>query len=158
MTIPAAGGFPAGLFVPENYDVSGPPGILAYAYDYRTRDIISLERGVHPIDDQVIIAISAYRFSGAALEKIGARWFDIDKLDERAGRLVEGQARLALKTLVDNADIRIEKLEVEIDTGAQQANLRLQWKNLRSVSRLRIRTFTRSVNVRRPEAIRPPIS
>jgi hypothetical protein len=148
--IPPISVSPLGLFVPAPpvAPLAPPPGILADLIDYGqfdpskdperpTFEYLSLRRGMHPIDEQVCIALTRVRASGAAVQNEGGRFLDIEKLDDRAKSRIVSEARIALKRLVTNRDIEIVSLSAEIDDDL--ATLLVQYKNLRAKDRSTVR-------------------
>lgn len=148
--IPPISVSPLGLFVPAGAvpPLAPPPGILADLIDYGqfdpekdpkrpTFEYLSLKRGMHPIDEQVCIALTRVRASGAAVQNEGGRFLDVDKLDDRAKSRIVSEARIALKRLVSNRDIEVVTMSVDIVDDL--ATLFLQYKNLRAKDRSTIR-------------------
>jgi len=149
--IPPFGVSPFGAFLPGQIPAkpTPPPGILAERIDYgnpdpsrdpraATFEVLSLTRGMHPIDEQVCIAISRVQGSGSAVDAEGHTFFDVSKLTADAPALLMSKARNALKRLVNNADIEV--LSLSIETIEDQANIALAYRNLRSTDK-RVRGF-----------------
>lgn len=152
LVIPPLGVSPLGLFTPaELASFGGPPALLADLVDYgetdeklpprqATFEVMSLTRGLHPIDEQVLIAWTRVRNSGAAVQNDGNRFVDVRKLDQSAPSLLEAEARTAVARLVANRDI--ELLKVKITIAGDQANFEGQYRNLRATDRNRVRSTT----------------
>lgn len=133
LVIPPLGVSPLGQFAPIVYVATPapPPGVLADAIDYATFEYSSLVDGLHPIDEQVLIALTRLRASGAVVLSTGARFIDVPKLDDSASKALDSEARIALKLLVDQQDIRIVRIAVDIVDDA--ATVTVVWQNLRAL-------------------------
>lgn len=153
LVIPPFGVSPLGLFdaaLPVA-PPTPPPGFLADLVDYGPSpseplrkpsfEIRSLTKGMHPVDEQVCIALSRVKGSGAAVQSEGSDFLSVGKLDAGAPTVLVSEARLALKRLDANGDIEIVRLAVDVvdDTAA----LALVYRNLRSPDRSRVRTLKR---------------
>lgn len=133
VVIPAAGLSPAGLFVSQAFaDPTKPPGILAYAIDPTTGEYLSISRGMHPIDQQVIIALKVKRRSGAAVMNDGQRFSDIKKVDDTAQARIDSETRTALARLLKNGDIEIISLVPVADQDTDTGTMSLRYRNLRA--------------------------
>jgi hypothetical protein len=142
MAIPPAGLSPAGFFVPLTFAApSEPPGILADAVDPETREYLSIVRGIDPIDEQVLIALTLKRGSGAAVTDEGQDFASIRKMDESTATLIDTETRRALSRLVTQADIRIRKITPLADANDDWAEVVVEYENLRApLNRRRVRT------------------
>ena len=130
--IPPAGVTPAGAFVPQTYDdPSLPPGILADAIDPQTGEYLSILKGFDPIDAQVLDAMKIKRGSGAAVRNDGQRFADIENVDDSTSALVDAEARRALSRLVENSDIKIQRVDPVADPNDDYANVAVEYRNLR---------------------------
>jgi hypothetical protein len=133
MAIPPAGLAPAGLFIPQTFATpTDPPAILADAVDPETGEYLSISRGMHPIDQQVLIALVVQRNSGAALTDDGQEFGKIRKLDDTAARLIDGEARRALARLVEQKDIRIRAVYPNASPDNDWAEVGVEYENLRA--------------------------
>ena len=101
-----------------------------------------------PIDAAVVEALWRIRASGAAVQDTGARFLDISKIDDRAKRALEGEARSALRRLVRRNDITLKKVSVE--TGPDWAEVTVDYINNRTA----LQKKERQAKVRVPEAIK----
>jgi hypothetical protein len=133
MPIPPAGLAPAGFFVPQKFtDPSAPPAILADAIDPETGEYLSISRGCDPIDQQVLIAMTAERGSGSALENDGQKFGGIRKITETTEALIDGEARRALARLVDARDIRVRRVYANAQPDNDWGEVSVDYENLRA--------------------------
>jgi len=150
LVVPPLGLSSLGLFHPTPYvfRATPPAGILADAIDYGNTDPLqppaaatfeytSLTRGLHPIDEQVLVALSRIRASGAAVQNDGARFLDVGKLDEGAKTILGSEARTALRRLVTNGDIALVSIKVFIVDDSAEVDV--AYRNLRALDRQRVR-------------------
>jgi hypothetical protein len=143
---------PLATFTPTVYGfaASPPPGVLADAIDYSTREFSSLTKGIHPIDEQVLIAITRIRNTGVAVQNVGARFVDIEKIEEGSSPRLESEARIALKRLLERQDISLESVTAAVAGGESDAMVvTVAWHNLRATDQRKRRSFPVKVpNVR----------
>lgn len=133
VVIEPAGVSPAGLFVAQTFaDPSLPPGILCPARDPKTKEYLSISRGMDPIDDQVITAMTVRRASGVAVLDDGNEFSTIESVTEAAPQLIDSVARRALARLVTNGDIAIRTCEGVADPDDDFGELHLRFANLRA--------------------------
>jgi hypothetical protein len=142
VVIPPFGVHPIGHFVPGDPTRRlGPAGILADKIDPNTNDFLSIVVGDDPIDAQVSVAFRTERRSGAAVMDTGQRFLDIRKLTDDADELIMGEAREALRLLLQREDIELESAAVvrgaDAGTGADWAELTVAYINRRSQDRTR---------------------
>lgn len=150
LVIPPFGVSPFGLFdsTPATIDRTPPPGILADSIDYGNRDpskdpsaatfeFTSIFRGMHPVDEQVCVALSRIRNSGAAVQNDGADFLAIGKLGTGAKSLLESEARTALRRLVLNGDVEIISVVATIIDDS--AWVEASYRNLRAPNRKVVR-------------------
>lgn len=131
--IPPAGLTPAGFFVPQTFaDPKKPPGVIAPAIDPKTHEFLSIDKGMDPIDSQVLIALTRKRGSGAAVAEHGQSFDEIRKIDDTTAALLESKTRTALKRLTDRGDIVISRLTPEANQDGDTANLTVEFQNLRA--------------------------
>jgi hypothetical protein len=122
-----------------------PPAVIAAdAIDPKTLDYASIFRSEDVIDQQVRIAMQVVRRSGAAVFAVGQRFKDIKKLTESVEVDIAAETRTALALLVRRNDIAIIKIEVEVDSDHQQANLAVTYENKRRL-RDKIQIYTTKV-------------
>ncbi|HEX4334688.1 MAG TPA: hypothetical protein VH062_02175 [Polyangiaceae bacterium] len=140
LVIPPIGVSPLGQFVPATTDTvpTAPPGVLADLVDLRTLEVLSLFQGLHPIDEQVLTALTTVRKSGACVAEVGARFVDVRKLDQGATRRLESEARIALKRLIDRRDIKL--IGVDVASDDDWAEVTVRWTNLRASDSARERS------------------
>lgn len=140
LVIPPIGVSPLGQFSPAPTDTlpAPPPGVLADQVDLRTLDVTSLFHGLHPIDEQVLTALTTVRNSGACVAEVGARFVDVQKLDADAAKRIESEARIALKRLIARKDIAL--VGIEVLSEDDWAEVTVKWKNLRAVDSKRVRS------------------
>jgi len=151
--IPPAGAYGAGFFVPQTFvDPVGPPAILTPAVDYRTAEYVSLTRGVDPIDDQVQIALTRVRLSGASVTNDGQRFLDTGKLDAQAERSLESEAKRALRRLTSNGDITVTRIDASLFPADQAAEIQVDYVNLRAKDKNEPRKALVRLTSGRPEA------
>lgn len=111
--IPPAGVSLAGFFVPVLYEDPGaPPGILADAIDPVTGDYLSIERGFDPTDAAVLTALTVQRGSGSAVETVGQRYQDLERVDDTAAQFLASETERALKRLVDSRQIIVDSTQL----------------------------------------------
>ena len=133
VVIPPSGLSPAGLFVPETYPAQGrAPGILADAIDPATGDYASIRLGMHPIDQQVIAALSIVRRSGAAVHDDGHELNEIKVVDDAVNQRIDSAVRRALKRLADAKDIRIDSLQPVTSQDSSAGYALVRYVNLRA--------------------------
>lgn len=156
LVIPPYGISPLGLFTVEELEFIsiGPPGVLADLIDYGetdqakpgrrpTFDILSLTVGLHPIDEQVLTAMTLVKNSGAAALNDGAEFNTVRKLTSTAGSLLVSIGTNALKRLIDAGDIDLISMKPEVDGDAAQ--LTTTFRNLRASDSQRARTLKTSI-------------
>jgi hypothetical protein len=132
VVIPPAGVSPAGFFVAQTFADPGlPPGILADAIDPATGEFMSIRMGMHPVDAQVLLAVTVKRKSGASVMDDGQDFDSIRKIDDQALSLIEAKTRLILKRLIDNRDIEIVSLTPVVDPTTASGYTSFQYRNLR---------------------------
>lgn len=142
---------PLGLFTPEELEAieASPPGVLADFIDYGeldqakagrtpTFEFLSLTVGIHPIDEQVLTALTLAAKSGAAVLNDGNDFASVRKLGSGADKELEAIAKNALKRLIANGDVEIVSLKVIVDGDA--AEIALGYRNLRATDSRRVRT------------------
>ncbi len=133
MTISPAGVSPAGFFVPQTYaDPTAPPGILADAVDPQTGEYLSISRGMDPIDQQVLIALTVGRGSGVAVQDEGHEFGSVRKTTETARTILDATARRALDRLVRAGDIRIREIVAEADPSGDSGGVTVEYENQRT--------------------------
>ncbi len=91
------------------------PVIMADGVSEKSKDFASMVYGADPIDEQVWLALNVLRQSGAAVTTVGQRFQDIRKMTSNVAILIEQEARTALRLLVQNGDIKIERIAVTKD-------------------------------------------
>ncbi len=110
-----------------------PTVVAAEWFDPKTRDVKTFLRGNDVIDDQVQVAMTAVRGSGAALGTSGQNFRAILKLGTNVERQLETEARTTLATLVDRGDISIDAIGVVVDSPNTWAEVTIDYINLRAV-------------------------
>lgn len=149
IVIPPAGVFPLGFFdETRRYELPKPPVVRADQIDASTQEFTSMVKDQDPIDAAVVESLWRVRQSGAAVFETGARFLDVDKIDDRAARRLESEARFALRRLVRRGDIRIKNVTVE--TGEDWAEVTVDYINNRTA----LQKKERQAKVRVPEAIK----
>lgn len=125
---------PAGIssfFLAENFvDPGAPKGILADPIDPRTGELLSIERGFDPTDAAVLAALAIKRKTGAAVMETGQRYQDVTHLGDSARSALRQETELALKHLVDSAQIRLERDVPVLDEENQLAEVPVYWRNI----------------------------
>lgn len=124
---------PIGFFVAAPGELGPPSPMLADNIDPNTKDYASLFVGMNSIESQVIMAMTTIKGSGASVQSIGT-----DPPPRKMGtgytNTMIADARAALSRLVTNRDIRLIKVDFDIDDPTNQsAQLRVVWRNLRSI-------------------------
>jgi hypothetical protein len=138
MAIPPAGLTPAGFFVPQTFaDPSSPPGILADAIDPETGEYLSISRGIDPIDEQVLVALTLRRRSGAACMDDGNDFAGVRKVDDSARTVIDAEARRALARLATAGDIKVRKVYAVADPDTDWGEVAVEYENTRAVSNRR---------------------
>jgi hypothetical protein len=132
----------------RKYELDDPPVIRAERVDPMTQEWTSLLMDRDPTDAAVIEALWRVRKSGAAVVNVGARFLDVEKLDDQAPARFAGEARVALRRLVDRGDITIKSITV--DTGSDWGEVTVDYVNNRTALQKKDRT----VKMRAPEAIK----
>jgi len=131
--IPPAGLTPAGAFVAQTFDdPRRPPGILADAIDYRTGEYMSILKGMDPIDEQVLIALTRKRASGIAVMEDGQLFHEIEKVDDSTATRLAGEVQRACRRLVDNRDIRLKNVQPVVDQNNDYADVVVEFVNQRA--------------------------
>lgn len=149
IVVPPAGVFPLGFFdETRRYELPKPPVVRADQIDASTQEFTSMVKDQDPIDAAVVESLWRVRQSGAAVFETGARFLDVDKIDDRAARRLESEARFALRRLVRRGDIRIKNVTVE--TGEDWAEVTVDYINNRTA----LQKKERQAKVRVPEAIK----
>lgn len=147
--IPPIGVFPLGQFDEVRlYELPKAPVIRADAIDPVTQDWVSLIKDQDPIDAAVVEALWRVRGSGAAVFDTGARFLDVEKLDDQAPSRFESEARFALRRLTQRGDITIKAITV--DTGPDWAEVTVDYMNNRTALAKKLRR----AKVRMPEAVK----
>ncbi len=129
--IPPAGTTPLGTtdLVPYR-PLPPPPVIRADKLVYRDQAFASMTKDTDPVDAAVIEALWRVRGSGAAVQDTGARFLDIEKLDDRAKTVIANEARTALRRIIRRGDITLTK--VVVDTGPDWAEVAVHYINNRA--------------------------
>jgi len=149
IVVPPAGVFPLGFFnETRRYQLPQAPVVRADAISPSSQEWTSMVKDQDPIDAAVVEALWRIRASGAAVQDTGARFLDISKIDDRAKRALEGEARSALRRLVRRNDITLKKVSVE--TGPDWAEVTVDYINNRTA----LQKKERQAKVRVPEAIK----
>jgi hypothetical protein len=131
--IPPAGLTPAGAFVPQTFDdPKRPPGILADAIDYRTGEYMSILKGMDPIDEQVLIALTRKRGSGIAVMNDGQSFHEIEKVDDSTANRLAGEVARACGRLVESRDIRLKTVQPVVDQNNDYADVVVEFVNQRA--------------------------
>jgi hypothetical protein len=145
--VPPAGVTPLGAFT-GTFDGPLPPApaIRADKLDQETSTYQSMVLDRDPVDAAVVEALWRVRGSGAAVADTGTRFLDIKKLDSQAARLIESEARNALKRMVVAGYITITKVDVTV--GNDWAEVAVSYLNNRA-SRDKMRVVRRRV----PESV-----
>lgn len=125
-----------------------PPVIRADKIDARTQEFEKLTEDRDPVDAAVIEMLWRVRGTGAVVRTKGARFLDVDKLNDRAANRLKSEAQEALAPLVKRRDITILTITVEIDRADTSADLTVAYLNNRRTSNKR-----QEVRRRVPEAI-----
>jgi hypothetical protein len=114
-------------------DVSrgSPSPLLADAWDPSTRDYSSLSAGFDVVDAAVITALCTVRGSGASVMEVGLGEIPA-KITSAVENEIESGVRLALQALSRAGDVRVRRVDVAVDQGAQQVTVRLDYANLRA--------------------------
>jgi hypothetical protein len=149
IVVPPAGVTPLGAFT-GTFDgpLPPPPVIRADCIEPKEQRFTSVIKGDDPIDAAVVEALWRVRGSGGAVMDKGTRFLDIGKLTEQATRLIESEARNALKRMVVAGYITIKSVVVTL--GDDWAEVDVSYLNNRAArDQLRVR----EVRVRLPEAV-----
>lgn len=126
--IPPAGVSLAGFFMPVLYEDPGaPPGILADAIDPVTGDYLSIERGFDPTDAAVLTALTVQRGSGSAVETVGQRYQDLERVDDTAAQFLAAETERALKRLVDSRQVIVDSAAL---LGDDWAEVHVSYRNV----------------------------
>ena len=126
---PHAGITPASAFTENAHaDPAAPPAILADAIDPATRDFLSLERGLDPVDAAMVFTFGVRRGSGAAVQGVGHRLPTARHADPEAVTLLQSLAREAAKHLTDAGVVRLGAVGVTIENDA--ATVSVNFENL----------------------------
>jgi len=126
--IPPAGVSLAGFFAPVLYEDPGaPPGILADAIDPVTGDYLSIERGFDPTDAAVLTALTVQRGSGSAVETVGQRYQDLERVDDTASQFLAAETERALKRLVDSRQVVVDSTQL---LGNDWAEVHVSYRNI----------------------------
>lgn len=144
---------PLGLFTPNELALLpfSPPAVLAEVVDYGETDpaqpgrrptfeVLSLTRGMHPIDEQVLIVLTRVRNSGAAVQNDGNDFGTVKKNGSSTPSLLQSLAKNGLKRLVDNGDIRVES--VTVTQSGDGAELTANYQNLRAKDSKKVRSLS----------------
>lgn len=138
MAIPPAGLTPAGFFVPQLFsEPTEPPGILADAIDPETGEYLSISRGIDPVDEQVLVALTLRRRSGAAVMDDGHEFDQIRKVDDSARTVIDAETRRALSRLAGNGDIKLRKVYAVAEPGNDWGEVSVEYENTRVQSNRR---------------------
>lgn len=107
-----------------------PPVIRADKLEYRGQRFASMVKDRDPVDAAVVEALWRVRGSGAAVQFTGARFLDIEKLDDRAQVVIANEARTALRRIIRRGDITIRNITVEV--GSDWAEVAVFYFNNRA--------------------------
>ena len=126
-----------GQLIGPDVDASQDPSpLLADNVDPATRDFADLFVGMDPVDAQVLVALTTIRGSGAAVENDGVPAAP-RKMTDALARELEGDARLALRRLVEFGDVQIISAAPDVvDDSVQFAQMRVSYHNLRTGRRV----------------------
>ena len=129
--IPPAGTSELGTIdLAPNQQLPKPPVIRADQLNYRGQRFTSVFNDRDPVDAAVIECLWRGRGSGAAVQNTSARYFYVTKLGDDAATLIENEARLALKRLIQSGVITVTS--VEVMTGADWAEVAVNYLNNRT--------------------------
>lgn len=136
-----------GLEEPTPYVPLEPPApMLAEPYSHKApRDLESVFEPADVIDQQVQLALSVVRASGASVSEDGHRFGDITKIDDSAATRIADEGRRALARLVSAGDIIIDSLTVDTAVAANAAELSIDYRNLRAPSRTQKRNVKKVI-------------
>lgn len=109
--------------------------ITADFIDPATGDYASLTSGLHPIDAQVILAMSTVKGSGAAVMDEGCNLENIRKIRDTVKREIESEIRVALKRLVANGDIRLNTFAFDVQASNHYVGVVVNYQNMRASGR-----------------------
>jgi phage baseplate assembly protein W len=109
--------------------------ITADYIDPATGDYASMTSGLHPIDAQVILAMSTVKGSGTAVMDLGCNLEKIRKIRDTVKREIESEVRVALKRLIDNGDIRLGTFTYDVQSNNQYVGMVVNYVNLRASGR-----------------------
>jgi len=110
--------------------LTAPPVIRADKLTYQSQAFASVTKDSDPTDAAVIETLWRVRGSGAAVMNTGARFLDVKKLDDKAKVLLDNEARIALRRIVQRGDITIKKIEVLV--GSDWAEVQVFYMNNRA--------------------------
>ena len=128
--IPPAGVSPIGTVLTAYRPLPPPPVIRADKLRYQRQSFESVFRDRDPVDAAVVEALWRVRGSGAAVANTGARFLDIEKLDDRAKTVIQSETYTALRRLIRRGDITIKNVVVE--TGPDWAEVQVYYLNNRA--------------------------
>lgn len=149
LVVPPAGVHPLGFFTEtRKYQLPPPPVIRADRIDPQSQEWVSLLGDLDATDAAVIEALWRVRQSGAAVFNTGARFLDVEKLDDQAPVRFESEARFALRRLVGRGDITVKSITV--DTEEDWGEVTVNYVN----NRIALQKKDRVAKVRVPEAIK----
>lgn len=123
---------PVGFFTPPS-QLGSPSPLLADNIDMATRDFASLFIGDDPTDAAVKVALGTVRGSGPAVVDVGMPP-EPRKMDEAHTSVIQSNAKLALKLLIQNGDIELLGVSFDtVDEANQFTQARVEYRNLRAL-------------------------
>ena len=126
--IPPGGVSPASAFRPDTFaDPTGPPVILADAFDVARGDFASLLDSYDPVDAAVIFTFATERSSGPAVDGVGHAFRTITHLDDSAPTLFDSLADEALRHLAEAGHVSRQPGDLELATDG--AELAIEYRN-----------------------------
>jgi len=129
--IPPAGVTPLGTTDLSPYKPLPPPPVIrADRLRYKDQSFASVYKDRDPVDAAVVEALWRVRGSGAAVANTGARFLDIEKIDDRAATTIANEARTALRRLIRRGDITL--VAVQVQTGPDWAEVSVRYLNNRT--------------------------
>ncbi len=104
------------------------PAILADPVDFRTGELLSIERGYDPTDGAVFTALRTVRGSGSAVEDVGQKFNEHQLIDPQLEPFIRQETEFALRHLTDANQIQMQS--VDVIEGADFAELQAKYINV----------------------------
>jgi len=104
------------------------PAMLADPIDFKTGELLSIERGYDPTDGAVFTALRTVRGSGSAVEDVGQKFHEHQLVDPQLEPFMRQETEFALVHLVETK--QVEFASAVVVQGDDFGEMQLKYRNL----------------------------